>query len=273
MNLSIEGIDLYYEEYGSGIPVVCLHGFYVDSNLMKGCLEPVFEKKDGYNRIYLDLVGMGKTPANKAVENSDKMLHIVKLFIEKQVGQANFILFGESYGGYLSLGLAGYFANRISGLFLLCPCVSAKREIRTLPQKQILVKQEVSITDEEKNQYASFLEMAVIANPATWNRYKNDVVVGVNRADSSFLDTFFEKGYKLSCEEDFAVLEFNNPATVLLGKQDHVVGYTDALQLEPNFPRGTFAVIDGAGHNLQIEKPELFSAFVEDFLGSISSFV
>lgn len=150
MHIVINDVDLHYEEYGFGIPVLCLHGFYVDCELMKGCLEPVFENNVGYKRIYLDLVGMGQTPPSSWVCTADDMLNIVLAFIQKVIGNKHFILFGESYGGYLALGL------------------------------------------------------------------------------------------------------------------------TQALKLQPNFARGTFAVIDAAGHNLQLERPELFSYFVEDFLARMA---
>lgn len=270
MNILIEDTQLHYEEYGNGIPVICLHGFYVDSNLMKGCLEPVFSHKTGYKRIYLDLVGMGKTPANESVDSSDKMLHIVTQFITEVVGEQNFILFGESYGGYLALALIEHFQNKISGLFLLCPCTKGNKETRNLPLKQILMHEPVCISEEHKKDYLSFLDMAVIANNYTWGRYTEDVLTGVARACNTYLQKLSLSGYTLSCEKNFASIQFGNPTTVLLGKQDHIVGYKDALQLEPNFSRGTFAIIDSAGHNLQIEKPELFSSFVEDFLGLVA---
>ena len=56
------GIPVYYEEYGTGKPVLSIHGWPVDHHIMSGCMEPVFNKMQRYRRIYLDLPGMGKTP-------------------------------------------------------------------------------------------------------------------------------------------------------------------------------------------------------------------
>ena len=36
-----------------------------------------------------------------------------------------------------------------------------------------------------------------------------------------------------------------------------------------NYPRETFAVLDGAGHNLQIEKDQVFTALVRDWLNRV----
>ena len=36
-----------------------------------------------------------------------------------------------------------------------------------------------------------------------------------------------------------------------------------------NYPRAAFAVLDGAGHNLQIEKDQVFTALVRDWLNRV----
>lgn len=55
---------IYYEIYGHGNSIICLHGFTEDGSSMKGCLEPIFKHISGYRRIYVDLPGMGKSPVN-----------------------------------------------------------------------------------------------------------------------------------------------------------------------------------------------------------------
>jgi len=65
-------------------------------------MEPIFAKKTGYKRIYIDLPGMGKTKAADWIINSDVMLEIVMAFIQKVIPGERFLLVGQSYGGYLS---------------------------------------------------------------------------------------------------------------------------------------------------------------------------
>lgn len=49
-------------------------------------------------------------------------------------------------------------------------------------------------------------------------------------------------------------------------KQDSSVGYKDAINIMDYYPRGSFAILDIAGHNLQIEQPQLFSSLVNEWL-------
>ncbi len=38
-----------------------IHGMIPDHQVMKGCMESIFQKRNGWKRIYFDLLGMGKT--------------------------------------------------------------------------------------------------------------------------------------------------------------------------------------------------------------------
>ena len=64
--------------------------------------------------------------------------------------------------------------------------------------------------------------------------------------------------------------KFNKPTLILLGRQDSSVGYKDAWSILDNYPRATFAVLDKAGHNLQIEQVEVFNSLVNEWLVRIS---
>lgn len=56
---------------------------------------------------------------------------------------------------------------------------------------------------------------------------------------------------------------------ILTGRQDSLVGYRDAWQLLENYPRGTFAVLDRAGHNVHNEQHQLFNALLGEWLDRV----
>ncbi|MGL1890580.1 MAG: alpha/beta hydrolase [Spirochaetaceae bacterium] len=53
---------------------------------------------------------------------------------------------------------------------------------------------------------------------------------------------------------------------IIVGKQDSVVGYTDAVNILKHYPKATYKLVDGAGHNLQIERPEFFKDITRSWL-------
>ena len=77
---------VYYEEFGEGKPILIIHGLACNIELMKGCIEPIFKKVNGYKRIYIDLLGMGKSN-NYSLEyaSSDKILEMLLSFIKEKM--------------------------------------------------------------------------------------------------------------------------------------------------------------------------------------------
>ena len=124
---------VYYEEFGEGKPILIIHGLACNIELMKGCIEPIFKKVNGYKRIYIDLLGMGKSN-NCSLEyaSSDKILEMLLSFIKEKIDK-EFLLIGESYGGYLSRGIISKCYKSVKGLMLLCSMIIPDDSKRTLP--------------------------------------------------------------------------------------------------------------------------------------------
>lgn len=258
MTIEINGCSIHYKIIGTGQPIVFIHGFPEDHEVLLNCFEPIFATVEGYQRIYVDLPGMGESTASEALRTADDMLSVIQSFIKQVIKAENYLLVGQSYGGYLSLGLVNVMPEKIDGLFLLCPCVKAERSKRTLPKRQVREETDFSIDESETEAYSDFMEMAVIANEKTWSSYKKDILPGLLRADKMFVNDYQSNGYALSFEADFNQNNYDRSVTFLTGKQDDCVGYRDAFELADSFSHATFLTIDNAGHNLQIEQPELF---------------
>src|SRR5262245_53379717 len=140
MKCIVRDVPLFYETYGTGTPIILIHGFSCDHRLMTGCMEPLFALKQGWQRIYLDLPGMGKTPGAESIKSTDDMLDVVLDFIEAVVPGQQFLVVGESYGGYLSQGVVHRKFEQVIGMALICPGVIMERSQRDLPPPTVLVK-------------------------------------------------------------------------------------------------------------------------------------
>jgi hypothetical protein len=58
---------------------------------MKGCMEPIFERRPGLKRIYFDLPGMGRTKGAEWIKNSDDILAVHLELIKKVVPEEKFL--------------------------------------------------------------------------------------------------------------------------------------------------------------------------------------
>lgn len=65
---------------------------------------------------------------------------------------------------------------------------------------------------------------------------------------------------------------FFGPSLIVTGRQDGLVGYRDPWSILESYPRCTFAVLDMAGHAMQIERDRLFGALVNDWLDRLQGF-
>ncbi|MBP0725821.1 alpha/beta hydrolase [Bacillus sp. RG28] len=263
MKCYLDSITVNYEVFGSGTPILFIHGFSCDSRLMIGCMEPIFTKRDGYKRIYLDLPGMGKTNGSKTINSSDDMLRIVIDFIDTIISDQSFLLVGESYGGYLSRGVIAKRKEKVDGVAFICPMIVPEMEKRSLPEHFVVVEDKEFIIQLSEDEKTDFRSNNVVLDKNTWIRYKNEVVSGCSIADQRFLSKI-KKSYGFTFDVD--TITFESPSIFLLGLQDSIVGYKDAFKILENFPRATFSVLDKAGHNLQIEQEVLFNTLINEWL-------
>jgi pimeloyl-ACP methyl ester carboxylesterase len=266
MKCNVENLEVNYEVYGDGKPIIMLHGYYPDHRLMVGCMEPVFSNREGYKRIYIDLPGMGKTKGENWIKNSDVMLDIVIDFIEKVIPNENFLLAGQSYGGYLSRGIIYKIANRVDGLLLLCTAIIADFKKRDIPPHIILKRDDDVLSQLEPSDAKDFNSIQVVQSKRIWERYRDEILSGIKLADDNFLRNLQENGYEFSFDVDTLNEKFNKPTLMLLGRQDSSVGYKDAWRTLDNYPRATFAVLDRAGHNLQVEQVDVFNCLVDEWI-------
>ena len=272
MKCNVKNIEVNYEVYGEGKPIIMLHGASVDHRLMTGCMEPVFNNIDEYKRIYIDLPGMGKTKGKNWIISSDVMLDVVIEFIDKIIPNENFLLAGESYGGYLAGGIVYKIANRVDGLLLLCPSTMGYKK-RNIPEHVVLKKDDNLLSQLEPSDAEMFTSIQVVQSQRIWNRYRDEILCGIRLADKDFLENLLQSGYEFTFNVDDLKEKFNKPTLMLLGRQDSSVGYKDAWSILDNYPRATFAVLDKAGHNLQIEQEELFTALVKEWLERVNDYI
>ena len=268
MRCSVKDIPIYYVTCGSGKPLVLIHGFSPDHRLMAGCMEPLFDSDSEWQRIYLDLPGMGRTPAPDWLVSSDQMLEIVHTFIQQIVGGQPYALAGESYGGYLARGLLALDAEPIQGVMLLCPAVYADNANRRLPVHEVMLREPGVMDALTPEEQAAFDTFCVVQTREVWKIMRRDISRGVAIADQQALERL-SRQYVFTNEADLDQVRYERPTLILTGRQDSIVGYEDAMGLLQNFPHATFAVLDYAGHNLQIEQPAVFNALTLEWLSRV----
>ena len=247
---------VYYECYGEGKPIIILH------RTSASYLEPIFGSKANLKRIYIDPPAIGNSSSDSWIANADDCFAIIKCAIDSIVPNGTFAIGGFSYFGYMARAIAELYPNRIDGLLLMCPVTYPTFSHRSLPtstksftdstfyntlsaKEQDMLSGLVVKTQKTYNHMLKYSSAHITLDTTIWNRVKRNgyAITGMNNKT-----------------------RIDAPVLLMLGLQDNVVGYSDALVLLQQYTSVSVAIVDYASHSLPMEQPEILSLNVSMWL-------
>jgi len=259
---------MFAREIGSGIPVVLMHGFGLDHRSLLP-LEPTFESSGRWRRIYLDLPGATSTPAN-TVTSSQQVADAVVDEIVARIGNEPFAVLGNSFGGMIARYVAHELRPQVLGLATVAGVFVAPHDERDVPPRSVL-RHEPQIEPLLGTALQQYREDAVVESLDDARAFVQHVLPGLTGADRGALDRI-SANYALDHEPEEAHPEpFVQPSLHLTGRQDDVVGYSDAWRRVEHYPRASFATLDAAGHNILFEQAGLCSALIAEWLRRVAT--
>jgi pimeloyl-ACP methyl ester carboxylesterase len=247
---------------GEGLPLVVIHGFGVDHRIMLP-LEHAIENS-GWQRIYLDLpwaegnADIDATSANYVAQGALDDIH-------ECIGDRPFAVIGNSFGGMIARHVAHERRDQVLGLATLAGVYEPTHQARNLPRRHV-VREDASVLALAGQARDDYEVMTVVQSEATLGAFTRYALPGLRGANQTILEQVAAE-YALSVEPEIAhPAPFESPSLHLFGRQDHVTGYEDGWKLRDHYVRGTYAVLDAAGHNAHLERPDLTAALVNDWL-------
>ena len=252
-------------EHGDGLPLIAVHGFGVDHRIMLPLEEMLATAP--WRRIYIDLPwaeGAVDTGAATPREIADAVLTEVADIADG--GQ--FAIVGSSFGAMVARHIAHELPGQCVGLATLAGAFELDRARRRLPPREVLVYDEV-ILERAGEWRDSFSEMAVIHTMETLAAFEEYALPGLRGADLRVLARLSASYADAYTPEREHHAGFTAPSLHVFGRQDHVVGFEDGLAHVGYYARGSFVVLDGAGHNLQLERPQAVGELMRDWLDRI----
>lgn len=264
MNYETKYTTLHYEVCGEGHPLVIFPALGHTHRVMQSFLEPIFAERSGWQRIYVDLPGMGVSPVGN-VRTSDHMLEAVLGLIDHVLPTGRFCVAGMSFGAYIAQGVLHKRQKRIDGMMLLVPLIRPFE--RNAPGKTVLVRDEEFLATLNEEAATLFANGFVMQTERNWEQYRDVVLPGIPFVDVDFVSGAWRRHhYAFSFEVDKLEQPFIYPVLLLTGRQDHQVGYSNAFQMLESYPRASMAILDQAGHYLAFEQDMLFRVLVREWL-------
>ncbi|MBF4475896.1 alpha/beta fold hydrolase [Methanobacterium formicicum] len=256
--LKLENCDLYYQETGSGDPVVLVHGMGSDHTAWGG-LVPLLQTN--YRVLAVDLRGHGyscKTPGPYSLDLF--ATDLLKLLESLDIKKAHFL--GHSMGGAVLLELALHHPEKMYSLTLISSFA------RVDPPLEKILNTLLKILSEQG--YEAFFDACL---PLTYtpefleeNQESFSLIKATTRqmvSLTSLTDTL-QACLQIELKDDLS--EIDVPSLIIAGSEDTFTPPHHGIFISNNLKQGKMVIMEGVGHNLLVEQPEKTHSLIKDYL-------
>ncbi|MBL8771434.1 MAG: alpha/beta fold hydrolase [Phenylobacterium sp.] len=246
-----DGVSLYYEVHGSGPTILLTHGYSATSQMWRG---QVAELSRDHQLVIWDMRGHGQSdsPDDPALYSEPATVADMAALLDA-VGAETAIVGGLSLGGYMSLAFHRVHPGRVRALLIIDTGPGYKND------------------EARAGWNATSLKTA--------DRYERDglAVLEGGSAERRTAQHRSAKGLALAArgmltQRDAAVItslpDIKVPAIVVVGSEDApFLAASDYMA--SRIPGAKKAVIEGAGHAANIDRPEAFNAAIRGFIDGL----
>ncbi len=272
-NAKVHGIELAYEVYGEGVPLVLAHGFTASKEMWDDQTRP-FSKK--YRVVVYDVRGHGDSQAPPA----DDSAYTLDTFVEDQrallahLGIDNAYIGGLSMGGMIAMRFALKHPQMVQAL-LLCDTAAAMASdspwFRQIEANRSAIETFVrsqGVLAVMRNLYAQRAQLTGFSLPA---ELPAGVLRHIDRLEKMSADGFLGGGRALGEQESVLdrLPEIAAPTLIVTGEQDFLRGASE--QMKERLPGARFVLIKDSGHGTCLWQPEKFTSAVLDFLSAVET--
>ena len=263
------GHCIAFEERGTGERACLLvHGLAGDRALLVEALDAALEAA-GVRRLHVDLPGHGRSTGNRDAASADALVEALGLLLVEHGGPRP-LLACYSYGCYLALGLLRDVP--CGGALLVCPVVEPDFGKRTRPPRRVVRRDPglLFLPGDDDHERLTFEEVAVVQSASVLAAYRRSCMPASRAADRPFLDAVRAR-YVMARPYMDSLTGFDQPVTIVCGRDDHWAGFEDALRLARVLPAASYHALDGGGHLLPIEQPARLRALADDWLARVAA--
>lgn len=249
---TINGVELFYDEQGSGPPVLFHHG-YTGSHDSWAEVTP--KLADRYRCIWMDSRGAGESSRPESGYSIAQYADDV-IGMADHLGLERFTFVGHSMGGVIGMQLGLEYAQRLEKLVLVAPA----------PADGVQAPPEVH-EHAAKLRRENARDRMIYERTMTTARVRDEAQIAgaVDRA-LSVSDGHFEQSWQelVGFRRGDEIGRINTPTLVVSGAADGLL--TANLKDFQRLPNATLHVFSRVSHGIPREVPEQFAEAVGDFL-------
>lgn len=255
-----EDMKLYYEDHGSGEPLLVLNGIFMSCASWEKFV-PSFSKK--CRLLLLDFVDQGRSAKSERAYTQELQVSVVDAFLD-HMGLTQCSIVGISYGGEVALAYASAHPERVKKLILSNTGPNTSDWLRDIGHSW-----EYACQSRDGRQFFKTC-IPIVYSPQFFVR---------NYAWASAREALFQKiftpeiydafGRLIRSAEQYDVRDrlgnITAPTLVISAEHDYVTPLYQQKELVAGIPNAAHAMIMDAGHAVMYEKPAEFISLVLGF--------
>jgi 4,5:9,10-diseco-3-hydroxy-5,9,17-trioxoandrosta-1(10),2-diene-4-oate hydrolase len=271
--VSVDGIDTYYERYGSGPAVVLIPPGGSHTTTWRNNIGPLSRAHEVWT---VDLPGSGFTDKPQTFPYTHRSYAaFVKSFM-KSVGVERAVIVGQSLGGTVALELALDFPRSVAGLVLI-DSGGYSRGATFGPANPLIHR----LTNEillSFSSYPLFVRTAfsyLYSNPSHFARDAALVteICNINRTPNARAAYFWMQqalNFDFALPDPARIKSVCVPTLIVWGREDGVVSPQMATRFQGDIAGSQLVVVDGGGHCVHEEQPDAVNRAIASFLDGLS---
>jgi pimeloyl-ACP methyl ester carboxylesterase len=275
-NAKVDSIELYYEEHGSGDPLLLIMGLAADSVAWMFQL-PEFSKH--YRTIIFDNRGVGRSSKPAGPYTISQMAEDTAGLLEHLKIERTHVV-GVSMGGMIAQELVLRHPERVRGLVLACTYPEPDAEIER--QREFSLAQfggtitesgEMRVDLKALDPVAFFQHLLpTVFNPEfiqTELPKLMQVFAGALQYGFSMEAVLGQVAAVMGHKATDRLHQIKSPTLVITGDADRLVPPGNSEVLAKNIPNAKLVKIAGGSHGFNFETPDLFNRAVLEFLQTV----
>ncbi len=261
--VEFDTFKMAYEEAGSGIPILFIHGYPLNRQMWRPQLEQI---PSVAHVITPDLRGHGDSTPTDGIYSMDLLAEDCVNLLDRLNIHQKIVLCGLSMGGYVSFAFARKYADRLAALILTSTRAAPDTEEAKLNrQRSMEIAQAQGIDPIIEAMLPRVLSPTTLQNRPSLV----ETVRQIMRRTSLQAILGDLQGMMERIDSRPYLNQINVPTLIIHGMEDPIIPIEEAQAMQQSIPNCRLILIEQAGHLPNLEAVERFNQAVREFLETL----
>ena len=256
------GLDIAYDDVGTGVPVVFIHGFPHNRTLWAPQLGGLLTRA---RCVAPDLRGFGESEINGPYSMDSYADDVINVLDALHIGRA--VIAGLSMGGYVAFALWRRHRERVRALILADTRAGADSDESRAKRREM-----IALARSRGSAAVADAQIAGMVGKTTREKHP-DIADAVHRMLAvapvegvvGALEAMMERP-----DSTPTLATIDVPTLIIVGEEDVLTPPKEARAMHEQIAGSRLEILAGAGHVSNVERPAAFNHVASEFLGVLT---